>query len=174
MVDRLRLGRGGSTPIDADGDEYGNYKKFEEGKNNVKEIIDKGYDDMGQDHFQNNLDAWMRDMNSPDQEEANRKKLVGEADNLEKTVKNEDVMSGNIMDEYMRGKRYLDNKLAYDEFQLEQDIFSSPDHAEARETGRLSPVVKEEIYRSYLQGTKIRDLSLKHGILPQRVKAVVY
>ena len=55
-------------------------------------------------------------MNSPDQEEANRKKLVGEADNLEKTVKNEDVMSGNIMDEYMRGKRYLDNKLAYDEF----------------------------------------------------------
>lgn len=41
-------------------------------------------------------------------------------------------------------------------------------------TGRLSPQAKEEIYRSYLTGSKIKDLSLKYGILPQRVKAIVY
>ena len=51
VVDRLRLGRGVTSPIDADGDEYGNYKKFEEGKNQVKEVTDKGYDDPGLDKF---------------------------------------------------------------------------------------------------------------------------
>jgi len=40
--------------------------------------------------------------------------------------------------------------------------------------GRLSPVAKEELYRLYLKGTTIKDLSLKYGILPQRVKAIVF
>ena len=34
MVQRLRLRRGLQSPIDAAGDEYGNYKKFEEGAGN--------------------------------------------------------------------------------------------------------------------------------------------
>lgn len=38
----------------------------------------------------------------------------------------------------------------------------------------MSPAAKEEVYRSYMTGTKIKDLSLKYGILPQRVKAIVY
>ena len=38
----------------------------------------------------------------------------------------------------------------------------------------MSPQGKEELYRSYMQGTTIKDLSLKYGILPQRVKAIVY
>ena len=36
MVERLRLGRGIESPVDGAGDEYGNYKKFEEGRNWVK------------------------------------------------------------------------------------------------------------------------------------------
>jgi hypothetical protein len=40
--------------------------------------------------------------------------------------------------------------------------------------GRLSPVAKEEIYRLYLKGMTVKDLSLKYGILPVRVKAVVF
>ena len=40
--------------------------------------------------------------------------------------------------------------------------------------GRISPLAKEEIYRTYLKGTTIKDLSLKFGILPQRVKAVIF
>ena len=38
----------------------------------------------------------------------------------------------------------------------------------------MSPQSKEALYRSYLTGTKIKDLSLKYGILPQRVKAIIY
>ena len=40
--------------------------------------------------------------------------------------------------------------------------------------GRISPLAKEEIYRTYLKGTTIEELSLKFGILPQRVKAVIF
>lgn len=41
----MRLGRGVTSPMEGAGDEYGNYKKFEEGRNTVKEVNDKGYDD---------------------------------------------------------------------------------------------------------------------------------
>ena len=57
---------------------------------------------------------------------------------------------------------------------MEQDEFRDPDSLEAVQSGRLSPQAKEEIYRSYLTGTTIKDMSLKYGIMPQRVKAVVY
>jgi len=40
--------------------------------------------------------------------------------------------------------------------------------------GRLSPLAKEQIYRLYQKGMTVKDLSLKFGILPQRVKAVVF
>ena len=45
MVTRIRLGRGVTSPMEGAGDEYGNYKKFEEGRNTVKEVNDKGYND---------------------------------------------------------------------------------------------------------------------------------
>lgn len=38
----------------------------------------------------------------------------------------------------------------------------------------MSPFAKEQVYRLYLKGTTIKDLSLKFGIIPQRVKAIVY
>lgn len=40
--------------------------------------------------------------------------------------------------------------------------------------GRMSPVAKEELYRNYQRGWTIKNLSLKYGILPQRVKAIIY
>ena len=40
--------------------------------------------------------------------------------------------------------------------------------------GRMSPFSKEMIYREYQKGMTIKDLSLKYGVLQQRVKAIVY
>ena len=40
--------------------------------------------------------------------------------------------------------------------------------------GRMSPNAKERLYRHYLQGATVKDLSLQYGILPQRVKAIIY
>lgn len=38
----------------------------------------------------------------------------------------------------------------------------------------MSPEAKEEVYRNYQRGMTVKDLSLKYGILPQRVKAIIY
>ena len=38
----------------------------------------------------------------------------------------------------------------------------------------MSPVAKERLYRSYHAGATVKDLSLKYGILPERVKAIIY
>tara|TARA_B110000285_G_C14910844_1_gene507871 strand:+ start:250 stop:585 length:336 start_codon:yes stop_codon:yes gene_type:complete len=38
----------------------------------------------------------------------------------------------------------------------------------------MSPFVKETIYREYQRGMSVKDLSLKYGILQQRVKAMVF
>lgn len=40
--------------------------------------------------------------------------------------------------------------------------------------GRMSPLAKEELYILYQKGMTVKDLSLKYGILPQRVKAIVF
>jgi hypothetical protein len=38
----------------------------------------------------------------------------------------------------------------------------------------MSPVAKEELYLNYMKGMTIKDLSLKYGALPQRVKAIIF
>jgi len=40
--------------------------------------------------------------------------------------------------------------------------------------GRVSPWCKEEIYKHYLEGWTIKDLSYKYGLLPERVKVIVW
>jgi hypothetical protein len=40
--------------------------------------------------------------------------------------------------------------------------------------GRMSPIAKEELYVNYQKGMTIKDLSLKYGIIPQRVKAIIF
>ena len=66
MVTRLRLGRGITNPFEGAGDEYGNYKKFEQGKNKIKEVNDKGVDDRGFDHFHENLNKMLLEMKTPE------------------------------------------------------------------------------------------------------------
>ena len=70
MVDRIRLGRSIHGPVEGAGDEYGNYKKFEEGKNQVKKVNDKGYDDPGLPVYKKNIRNMFETMANPDQEEA--------------------------------------------------------------------------------------------------------
>ncbi len=52
----------------------------------------------------------------------------------------------------------------------ERDEWSN---AETHE-GRLSPWAKERMWRDFHKGVSVRDLSLKYGILPERVKAIVW
>jgi hypothetical protein len=40
--------------------------------------------------------------------------------------------------------------------------------------GRVSPWCKEHIYRDWHLGATIRDMSLKYGLLPERIRAIVW
>jgi len=40
--------------------------------------------------------------------------------------------------------------------------------------GRVSPQARENIYHLHLQGWTIRDLSIKYGLIPERLKAIIY
>lgn len=40
--------------------------------------------------------------------------------------------------------------------------------------GRVSPVVKEELFMLWSQGWNVEELSLRYGILPNRVKAIIW
>ena len=44
-------------------------------------------------------------------------------------------------------------------------FLESPKYFESGWTGRMSPFVKETIYREYQRGMSVKDLSLKYGIL---------
>lgn len=39
---------------------------------------------------------------------------------------------------------------------------------------QLSPKAKNDIYKLYLQGWSVKDLSVRYGIIPERVKAIVW
>jgi hypothetical protein len=54
------------------------------------------------------------------------------------------------------------------------DFIENPLRFEQGWTGRMSPFVKETIFREYQKGMTIKDLSLKYGIMQQRVKAIVF
>jgi hypothetical protein len=56
----------------------------------------------------------------------------------------------------------------------EVEFMEDPENFEKGYYGRLSPFAKEQLYREYHKGTGIKDLSLKYGILQQRVKAIVF
>ena len=48
------------------------------------------------------------------------------------------------------------------------------EHRDEYVFGRISIHAREQIYHMYLQGSTVRDLSIKFGILPERVKAIVW
>jgi len=47
----------------------------------------------------------------------------------------------------------------------EDDFLNDPMHHEADWNGRMSPFVKEIIFREYDRGMSVKDLSMKYGIL---------
>jgi len=56
----------------------------------------------------------------------------------------------------------------------EQNFMEDPEHHIRAYWGRMSPHVKEKIYQEYIKGATVKDLTLKFGIMQQRVKAIVH
>ena len=150
--------------------EYGNYEKYEEGRNTVSVDTEKGENDLGGDNFMKNHRDMMMRLKTEDGQETRDQ----EAEDVKDLLTNE-----TYADQTMR-ERVAAMKMSHDQMQEmierenEMKLQQTLSMSEIQYNGRLSPKAKEEIYRAYLVGTTIKDLSLKYGILPQRVKAIVF
>ena len=115
MVDRIRLGRSIHGPVEGAGDEYGNYKKFEEGKNQVKKVNDKGYEDRGKPVYKKNIRNMFETMANPDAEFFGKKKDEAEAKVIDESIKSTLVHDPELMEEFgQRKDRVVDNKDLHD------------------------------------------------------------
>ena len=115
MVDRLRLGKSLHGPIEGAGDEYGNYRKFEDGKNQIKKVNDKGYNDAGYPVHQKNIRNMFETMANPEQDFYAKKKDEAEKDVIDSTIKNTIVDDPEMFDDFTDLKdKEIDNKLLHD------------------------------------------------------------
>lgn len=149
--------------------EYGNYDKYT--KNRIKIVADNSEQDKGQDTlFQNQLDVDQR-MHSMTNEDYIKEKKK----NFEDVIFNRDIMDEDIGKHMQKTHDYRQDQESVLEGKNYQEALNEGfDDEEVTYEGRLSPWAREEIYRLYLSGMTVKDLSLKYGILPQRVKAVVF
>jgi hypothetical protein len=150
------------------GEEYGNYERYE--KNAVTEENDQGKDDWGDDNFLKNYNNMIRKLNI-DEGERIRK---SDEENTFKSITDENIASTNLMDEFNAARKGLDYQDKAKQQDLEKFMLESFEKQESRFNGRMSPFAKEQLYRRYLKGETVKELSLQYGALPQRVKAIIY
>lgn len=72
----------------------------------------------------------------------------------------------------MQGYNDFEEEAIQHEAQI--DLMRNLEDQEIAYYGRMSPVAKQELYLNYQKGMTIKDLSLKYGCLPQRVKAIIF
>lgn len=113
LVDRIRLGRNVTSPIEGAGDEYGNYKKFEKSRNKVEEVNDKGYDDRGHDTFIGNVDKMFEAMKNRDHDAHQEARDLNYKDVVDRSIKSEVVEDNKIMDQFLGAKNDIDNQQIY-------------------------------------------------------------
>ncbi len=75
-------------------------------------------------------------------------------------------MDSSLIKAFNNARESLDIANELHRIDAEKDLFRQWDDINNPINGRLSPFAKEEIYRAYLRGATVKDLSLKFGILP--------
>ena len=86
----------------------------------------------------------------------------------------QEISHTEFSEKYFEWKAEEPTAIRDQEIDEEVDFLENPLRFEQGWTGRMSPFVKETIYREYQKGMSVKDLSLKYGILQQRVKAIVF
>lgn len=84
------------------------------------------------------------------------------------------IPNNELMQEFISQRTSVDWDEEYVKFQSEKDFITENEAQDRQYTGRLSPTVKERIYRLYLKGATPKELGLRFGIFPDRVKAIVF
>ena len=66
LLKNLRFGRKIDSTMPNVKEEYGDYEKFEDGKNEVKEVNERGLNDVGYDTFERNYKEMFRQLDEPE------------------------------------------------------------------------------------------------------------
>lgn len=167
--------------------DYGNYEKYEDkadiavggmlnsGANRIvvdHDDQDKIKDVAGRDMFQQNYVNMMRRMSRSLDETEPIKDFEDES--LADAIHNEydrDLIFKSKVEKAQRRYEQMDQAIEYKKsLKMKRRLAAEG----IQYNGRMSPAAKEELYRYYLNGMTVKDLSLRYGILPQRVKAIVY
>ena len=176
MVAKLRLGREMTSSFTPAGEEYGNYQKFDNTRNSVKEVNDRGELDYGQDLEDKKLRKFMKEVQYEGSRlEHDKMERVDEKEWLQDIMADETIKDSNVLQKF--SQLYSKMEMQDEAHRMENDKHAAQDAFGAHDTvrtGRLSPQMKEKIYREYLAGTPVKELSLAYGILDARVKAIVY
>ena len=146
--------------MEKDGHEYGNYDKYT--KNSVEEMNDPGVADDGQDRFFGNYNNMLRQMNGEDADAVRAK----DDESIKDTIGNFDVTEGSLMEKFNLARASVDTELVDKEWEAEKQMMQEWDDNDIDFLGRLSPFAKELIYKHYIKGATVKDLSLKFGVLP--------
>ena len=85
-----------------------------------------------------------------------------------------DSSSAALMKEFVAARSGLDHWDEKKQAEAQEKALERWENAETPFLGRMSPFAKERLYRSYIDGATVKALSLKYGILPQRVKAIIF
>lgn len=86
-------------------------------------------------------------------------------ENIDDMLTSQEISHQQFPDTYFKWKTEEKTAVASEEIDEEMDFLEDPLTFEKGWHGRMSPYVKETIYREYYRGMTIKDLSLKYGIL---------
>jgi hypothetical protein len=149
--------------------DYGNYKKYEE-NNSVGIETEKGENDFGFDKLMKNDREMNMRLNTEEGEEQREKDKSA----IENLLQNETYADQTMKERFDARKAMDDHPDELHQKEHELKFLKNLENQEILYNGRMSYQGKEELYLNYQKGMSIKDLSLKYGILPQRVKAIIF
>lgn len=86
-------------------------------------------------------------------------------DDVKELLTTQEAAHQQFSENFFKWKANEKTAVSNQELEEEMAFMDHPHQFESGWTGRMSPFIKETIYREYLRGMAIKDLSLKYGIL---------
>ena len=163
IVMRQRLNREISFSDDFRGkyltNEYGNYEKYQ--KNSVSIDYDEGVNETSVDKTYANFLEMVKRLPTREAEQMKQK----DRETIDDMLTTQEISHREFPTTYFNWKAEEKNAVASENIDEEMAFIDDPVNFEKGWHGRMSPFVKETIYREYHRGMTIKDLSLKYGIL---------
>ncbi|KRX03431.1 hypothetical protein PPERSA_02810 [Pseudocohnilembus persalinus] len=150
--------------------DYANYSSFEENGVELKDMQNE-WEEFPTEVYQGK--RILSFLNNLDSDVAQKKQIEESMQELRLTnpnLKDSQIIKGHFENE---ANRIMKEKNLKHEFDLGDNRLES-DIQQFRTSTRLSPTAKEQIFKLYAKGWSVRDLSSRFGILPERVKAVIW